>query len=396
MHRALRPQDEVARRVVRNHHNANLKNLRQTEEDFKQRQADRQPRPSFKLKRFRQVSSRVHESSVSDVRSISRLQTTQDHVPKRKLGHLPPYLRKMRAEKEQQRKLDEQASEPAPAGFRLLTEEQRTEVLGTLQAQLISLEKELEKKFPSHKHVPRSQSQAQKDLLQQIEQIKATQKKFSVKKVWVEIDDDDGVVEDDCDEFAQFSDVDDLDELELENQLASFTVNDAAESGECIGDAIDIRADSPEIEGLDAIQMPHDLRVPQRAGNDQLQQRDNRQISSAGEDIVTHPGIIDAAVRADSSSPEIDGLDAMNMPQDLKAIRAAGTAASKMKNRVGSTPWATDVDLEQPRRQTTVGSRSPWATEADFNQHLARQPASSRMLDRPGGDPRFTSSIQFG
>lgn len=53
MHRALRPQDEVARRVVRNHHNANLKNLRQTEEDFKQRQADRQPRPSFKLKRFR-------------------------------------------------------------------------------------------------------------------------------------------------------------------------------------------------------------------------------------------------------------------------------------------------------------------------------------------------------
>lgn len=96
---------------------------------------------------------------------------------------------------------------------------------------------------------------AQKDLLQQIEQIKATQKKFSVKKVWVEIDDDDGVVEDDCDEFAQFSDVDDLDELELENQLASFTVNDAAESGECIGDAIDIRADSPEIEGLDAIQM---------------------------------------------------------------------------------------------------------------------------------------------
>ena len=52
MHRALRPQDEVARRVVRNHHSANLKNLRQTEEEFKQRQAERQPRPSFKLKRF--------------------------------------------------------------------------------------------------------------------------------------------------------------------------------------------------------------------------------------------------------------------------------------------------------------------------------------------------------
>lgn len=68
-----------------------------------------------------------------------------------------------------------------------------------------------------------------------------------------------------------------------------------------------------QINVIQSFVRPHDLRVPQRAGNDQLQQRDNRQISSAGEDIVTHPGIIDAAVRADSSSPEIDGLDAMNM-----------------------------------------------------------------------------------
>ena len=159
MHRALRPQDEVARRVVRNHHSANLKNLRQTEEDFKQRQAERKPRPCFKLKRFQQVASRLQHSVGDDIRSGSRGHgVSQDHVPKRKLGQLPPYLRKMRADQEQQRKMAEKSADDAPEGYRLLTEEQRADILSTLNVQLRGIEKEIEKRFPAHRNVPRSQS----------------------------------------------------------------------------------------------------------------------------------------------------------------------------------------------------------------------------------------------
>ena len=52
MHRALRPQDEVAKRITRNHREENIQKLRHVEEKYKQRQADMRPKPSFKLKRF--------------------------------------------------------------------------------------------------------------------------------------------------------------------------------------------------------------------------------------------------------------------------------------------------------------------------------------------------------
>lgn len=52
----------------------------------------------------------------------------------------------------------EKSADDAPEGYRLLTEEQRADILSTLNVQLRGIEKEIEKRFPAHRNVPRSQS----------------------------------------------------------------------------------------------------------------------------------------------------------------------------------------------------------------------------------------------
>jgi len=338
MQRALRPQDEISKRIIRNHHESNVQQLREAEQTHKQRRQDSQSRPAFKMKRFQHVASRLHDEVHQDSRT--GLPSVQDQVPKRKLGHVPPYLRKIRAQEKLQKA--ERSDDEAPEGFRLLGEDQRTSILATLQTKFTGLQKEMEKRFPAHRHVSRTQAKAQEDLVQQIGEVKAMQKKFSMKKVWIEIEHFGEASQSNIHDVQSASDLDFVDGAsEALLQDDDLQTDDAAEI--CSEEHYDYPTENKFCGGLDT-------------------HVDGKQLPVEIQNLH--------GIRETSSSPELDGLEFIEMPKDLddRSRRAVHHKA----HQYGQPPWATDDDLRSQKQN----------------------PISGRTYGNRGS--RFASSIQFG